>query len=377
MNVIRSAGLGGLMAATLVASAGCAGPLTLRDVARMDQAGDVDGLLRSWRSKPPDSVQPALIDALARYPESEETTAVIVLAARSHPREEVRQRAVARLAAFEAPEATTALIDALADPFPSVRGQAKAVLEPRSTEIFEALTVAARANRSPLVRAAVVDLLTRAAQREPSLRSAAVESLDDRARRDDAPRVRSNAAAGLGQLNVVGARGLLLEMMRTDDDSSTRMVAGRAFKKLLPPDEQSRSIVAVLPFKNDTGEAELDRYVEQVADLLIAELAKADVCEVVDPEQRDTAIAELRKTGIQLYDGDRPNAPQLGQFALADQLAFGVVQRTGLVYTVVINRMDVSTLKVVRGASVSVRGYRADLDRVKLESVRKFVARFR
>ena len=356
---------------------GCGGPLTVGQVRRMDQRGDVEGLLAAWRTQPPTSVLPAVLDGLARHPKDGQAEGIMIEAARGHPNEQVRRTAVQRLAAFDSPGATEALVNALADPFPSVRAQAKASLAARGAAVVNALQVAIRAHGSPLVRASAVELVTRAALRDPALRSAATETLSDRARRDDGPRVRAAAVAGLGELNAGPARSLLIELMRTDDDATVRMVAGRALKKLDVPAPAARTVVAVLPLRNETGEPALDAFANQVADYLMAKLVQADVCTVVNPSKRDAALEELKKVGVQLYDGDRPNAPELGRFALADQFAFGVVQKTDLVYTVVINRMDVSTLELVRGASVSVRGYRPDLDRLKVEAARKFVARFR
>ncbi len=356
---------------------GCAGVLSPADVRRLDRDGDIDGLLRAWRSGPPVSVQPALVEAIAHQPDDARGRRVVIKAATGHPNEAVRSRAVAALSAYEGEEAQAVLISALGDPFPSVRAQARASLAGRAPDVFGLLSTASRADRSPLVRASAVELVTQGAQRTAGLRGSAVAALRDRAKRDDQGTVRAAAAKGLGMLNAVSARPLLTEMARTDDSATVRAAAAEALRKLDPPVDSERAIVAVMPLRNDTDEPELDRLGVQIADFLGAELATAGVCEVVDPAKRDAAIAELRKIGSPLYDGDRLNAPQLGNFALADQFAFGVVQKTGLIYTIVLNRMDVSSLKLIPGASVSVRGYREDLDRLKVEAARTFVARFR
>ena len=363
--------------ALFLLAAGCAGPITAQDVRRMDRAKDVDGLLDAWHRGPPTSVAPKIVDALARYADDDRAADVVLEAARRHPNEPTRRQAVERLTILSRPAADAVAIDALGDPFPSVRAQAKATLTSRGDRVFEALRVAGRSHRSPLVRSAAIELITRVGLNSGELRAAAKSTLLDRARRDDGPVVRAAAADGLGALNVIEARPTLTAMMRTDDDPKVRLQAGRALSKLDAPTEAERTVIAVLPLKNETGEKGLGRFGDQVADLLAAELATSGVCEVVDSAKRDEAIRELTKSGSMLYDGDRPNGPEIGYFALADQLAFGVIQKTGLIYTLVLNRMDVSTLKLIGGASVTVRGYRADLDRMKVEAARKFVARFR
>ena len=137
--------------------------------------------------------------------------------------------------------------------------------------------------------------------------------------------------------------------------------------------------MAVLLLKDDTGtkDPELARVGEQVADYVAARLSAAKVCQVVDRAKLDEAIYEMRKIGKHVYDGDSPNVPEIGRFKLSNQLVYGSVQRQGLVYTIVLNRMDVSTLELVPGAAATVTGYRADLDQLKVKVTDRFVANFR
>lgn len=365
------------LALGVLAAAGCAGALTVSRIQTMDRNADVDGLVDAWRTRPPASLQTALLDALAHHPDDARGRSVVIEAARRHPQADVRRRAVARLVAYDTDETTGVLLDALADPFPSVRAEAKATLTRRGTAVLDAVNAASRSHASPLVRSAALELLTQAGLREPSFRPTAVAALIEGGRRDDGPQVRAAAATGLGALNATSARPLLIALHRTDDDPLVRLQAGKALNKLDAPTGAERTVVAVLPLKNATGDPRLDGFGQQVADVVAAELSTAGVCEVVDEAKRDAAIAELKKMGSLLYDGDEPNAPELGRFALADQFAYGVVQRTGTTFTIVLHRMDVSTLKLLAGASVTVRGYREDLDRLKADAARKFVARFR
>ena len=361
----------------LLSLAACSGALAVSDVRRLDQQGDVDGLIAAWKRGPPVSVAPDLLDALAHHPTDPRSQSTVASAARRHPNPEVRRHAVSVLPRFQDPRADGALIAALGDAVPSVRTQARGALAQRGDAAFDPLLEAGRSDANPLIRAACLDLLVQLALKNPARKDAVAGVLEDRGRRDDGPVVRAAAASGLGALDVTSARPLLRQLAKTDDDAQARAAARSALGRLSAPTADDLKVVAVLPLKNDTGDPKFDRYGEQVADLLSAELSAAAVCEVVDQARRDAAIAELRKSGSLLYDGDRPNAPQLGKFALAEQLVYGTIQRTGTVYTVVINRMDVATLALIRGASVSVRGYRADLDRMKVEATRKFVDRFR
>ncbi|MEL7370133.1 MAG: HEAT repeat domain-containing protein, partial [Myxococcota bacterium] len=353
------------------AAAACTSTVTLRDVQRLSRNQDAEGLVDAWRSGAPLSVQPVLMTALAKS-EGEESRAIVMETASSHPQEAVRRSAVEGLGAYQDDASTGLLIDALADRFPSVRAQAKATLSQQLEPAFESLQTAVRAHSSPLVRAAGVDLLMTTALRSKDKVATVAAALVQRSKRDDAPQVRLAAVRGLGVLNRTGSRSLLTELMRTDDDSRVRAAAGRALSKLDPVAAEDQTILLVLPLQNATNERQLDRFGDQMADVLTAAVAEAQVCEVVDPTQRDAAIAELKKSGSMLYDGDRPNAPRIGEFAQADQLAYGSLQRSGLIYTIVLKRMDVSTLKLVPGASVTVRGYRADLGRLQLDAVEQF-----
>ena len=89
------------------------------------------------------------------------------------------------------------------------------------------------------------------------------------------------------------------------------------------------------------------------------------------------ALDEMRKLGVALYDGDAPNAPELGKFKLANQFLYGSVAREGARYTVVLARMEVSTLTLVPGASLVLSGARGELDRLAIEAAERVVEIFR
>lgn len=139
------------------------------------------------------------------------------------------------------------------------------------------------------------------------------------------------------------------------------------------------AIVAVLPLKNDTGltDSELDRFGAQMAEYLSARLSAGKVCEVIDPAKVEAAVAEMKKVGAAMYDGDAPNAPMIGRFKIANQMVYGALHKQGAVFSIVLQRMDLSTLAQVPGAAVTVQGYRADLETLKVRAADLLLASFR
>lgn len=360
----------------LAALFGCAGSLTPAKVAKTARAGDVEGLLSAWTRAEDDAVRIAVLEGFAQHPEPR-GRAILVAQAEAAPTEPVRLAAVRALERHEGPEVTRALVQALGHPWPAVREVAKASARWRDEAASDALLEAAAGHGSPLVRAAALSLLSGHASASPLRRGVVEARLAESARRDDAPRVREEAARGLGRLGVAGARGLLLELVRTDPDPAVRIAAERALQRLGPGVREGSAVVAVLPLRNRTGQPELERFGEATAEYVAARLAAAQACTVVDRAQLGEALAELRKQGSALWDGDAPNAPELGRFMLANQLVFGSIQRQGLVYTIVLGRMDVSTLALVPGGSATASGYAADLDRLRAEVTDRLLAGFR
>jgi hypothetical protein len=348
------------------------------DVHRMGQEGDIAALADAWRRADSDDVRIAILEELARHPRDDRGRGIVLQEADAEAPEPVRLAAVRAASAYEGPDATKVLLVHLADPFPNVRATAEEAMSSRADGAKSALMLEMASSPSPLVRAACTRLLAGVQKRAAKKDDALVDAILDRATHDDAPRVREAAVTALGFLDVAKARSALVERMRSDEDEGVRMAADRAIQKLGEAG-LSKVVVAVLPLKNDTGlrDPEIDRLGAQIAEYVAARLSQGKVCQVVDRDELDDAIKEMRKTGVLLYDGDSPNAPEIGKFKIANQLVYGSLQKQGLVFSIVLDRMDVSTLAHVPGAAVTVQGYRADLDQLKVRAADQLVAGFR
>lgn len=345
------------------------------DVRRMNRSGDVDGLVATWDGALRDGLRTTTVLALADHADDPRARRIVIDTAARHPSEPVRLAALRGLDRIEGDDVDAVLIAGLGDPWPTVRDTSSAALESRAATA--SLEVAARSNTNHLVRAASVRLLVNEARRSKAQAPMVVSVLEERARTDDAPKVREAAVRGLGALRVVASRRLLRDLERTDGDPSVRIAAGKAIASLGDEPETERVVVAVLPLENEAGDdPELARLGDQLREYVAARLSGAQVCEVVDRERTDRAIAEMRKVGKALYDGDAPNAPEIGNFKLANQLVYGSVRRQGMQFTIVLSRMDVETLALVPGASATATGYRADLEQLKVEVTERFLARF-
>jgi HEAT repeat protein len=353
-------------------AASCAST-SIADVHELGRRGENERLIEIWRSSDKDSLRAAAIEALAEHPD-DEGRRLAIEEAKSGATAEIRIASLRALARHSGSEVIEALIVALADPFPDVREVARASLATKSADAVHALIVAASSAVSPLARASAARLIADAAAARPELRPQAQASLQNVARRDEDARAREEAVLGLGRLGAEEARALLTELMRTDDDPSVRMNAERALAKLGAPPDEKTVVVAVLPLNSEPG---LGRAAAQISEYVAARLSAAKVCQVIDREQIEAAISELKKHGAAIYDGDSPSAPQIGQFKMANQIVYGSLQREGLVLTIVLNRLDVSTLQIVPGASATVSGYKADLDRMKVEVTERFLRSFR
>lgn len=348
-------------------------------IQKMGREHDVDGLLAAWDSADSAGERVAIIDALGQSPDDPRGRELCEGAAIDQPTPEVRVAAVRALPRFQGPKVISAMIGALGDPWPAVRATARAGLESRAGEAHAALLEAATGSSHHLVRATTLQLLTAAARSTAELRPTVGRLLTEQASKDDAPNVRLAAVEGLGTLQIQGARGVLLELAKTDADSGVRVGAERALAKLGDRPAPEVAVVAVLPLRDGSEgrDPELLRLSRELAEYLTARLASAKVCQVVEQEKLETALAELKKVGRAVYDGDAPNAPEIGRFKIANQLVYGSVSRQGPVYTLIVNRMEVATLQLVPGASATVTGYRADLDQLKVELAERLLAGFR
>lgn len=356
--------------------AGCASSLKSSQVEELGRRGDLPGLLDAWERAQSDAVRATVLEQLAAFPDSEQGRALIGRQLRPESGESVKQAALRAAERLPGPGLMSPVVQMLGDPLPQVRELAYDLLAKRSGEAAEPVLAALGQSPSHLVRAGCARLVPAVAQARPELRGGGEELLLRAGAKDDTPKVREAAAAALGTLEVARARPVLLELMRTDPDSGVRIAAQRAIQKL-GEGALGSAVVAVLPLKNDTGDPELDRLCHQVAEYVAARLSREKVCQVVDSSKFERALEEMKKRGVLLYDGDDPNAPELGRFKIANQLVYGTVQRNGALFTIVLNRMDVATLAQVPGAAVTVQGYKVELEQLKLRAADLLVASFR
>ncbi len=362
----------GIIGLTLCSA--CATQATTADVRRMAERGDLEGLQKTWDESDREDVRIAVIDAFSRHPDWGPGRSLVLAQSTSAPGQDLRLAAIRAIGVYDGPDVIAALVTALADPYPAIRELAKTGLAKAGEVADEPLIEALGQSTNHLVRASAAQLLTRRARSPDKQLHLRIELLLlDTAKQDDAPSVREAAVAGLGSLGIEKARPVLVELMRTDGDSGVRMAAERALGKL-GGGVLSQVVVAVLPFKNDP---ELQHVGDQIAEYLAARLSASKVCEVVDRQKMDHALKELAKVGVHLYEGDALNAPELGQFKLANQLVYGSVHKQGPVFTIVANRLDVSTLELVPGAAVTVSGYQSDLEQLKAELTERFITNFR
>lgn len=348
------------------------------EIREMGRRGDTEALHRAWRAVNTEAARVAVVEELSQHPTDPAGHSLVVAQARGATSEPLKRAATQALERYPTPESTQALIAALGDPWPSIREIALAALAPRAASTRGELALAMTQSPSPLVRAGATKLVAGAARDAGEDRGKLEDALLERATADDAPKVRENAVHALGLLRVDRARPALVELMRTDPDAGVRMAAERSIQRLGGA-PGGGVVVAVLPIQNRTGEDDgaLDRFGAELAEYVAAHLSRERVCQVVDRAKLEEAIAELRKVGVAMYDGDAPNAPAIGRFKIANQLVYGSIHRQGALYSIVLERIDVATLAHVPGAAVTVQGYRPDLAQLKVRAADALARGFR
>lgn len=359
----------------LAALGACRTTPTATDIREMQAAKDVPALLESYDQVEGDAERAQILEALAEHLRDDER-ARRFLVDRGLRAEAASLRILSlRALTHEAPEiGAQERIELLGDVTRAVRQAAEESLELGVTQdaALDRMISAARVHKSHFVRSHLARLVGRVSPEAP-LVSAVRALLVYMAEQDVSPTVREAAVSSLGRLGTPSERARLLQLAARDPDAQVRMAAERAARQISTPDG-TRPVVAVLPLRHGP---KTKVTAEQVAELLRARLARAHVCEVVEPEKLEAALRDMNKIGRFVYDGDAPNAPELGKLKIANQLVYGSVQEEGNVYTIVLNRMDVSTLAIVPGSAVTVSGYRGDLPRLKEQAADLFVERFR
>lgn len=358
---------------------GCATGPTPAQVRQFGQRGQTEALFDAWEKAKTDAVRVAVIEAFADNPSDRAGQRLVVKQAKQARSKSVQLSALRALSAYEGDAVIETLVPNLGHAWPEAREIARSGLAKQGPAAHPALLDAVGADTNPWVRRGAATLLVRGAQAHAPVRPAVQDALLRRLQSDTDARVRETAAVGLGTLQVGAARTLLSEAARTDADAQVRLKAAEALRRIGAQTDETRVVVAVLPLKDDTGgrDPEVARLGRQVAEYVAAKLSASKVCDVVDRAKLEAALEEMRKVGKLVYDGDAPNAPEIGYFKLANQLVYGAVQKQGDTFTLVLNRMEVSTLRMVPGAAVTVSGRRADLEQLKKEAADRFVRRFR
>lgn len=355
----------------MLASCASTGPSEIR---AMGARGDTAALIDAYHEVSREDLRMQILGALRSRPDPEATQLFVDVGRRGSASERVV--ALGALGDREDARSAPVLIDALGDPMAAVRAAARTSVSRQVGALSEELRRAARGHPNSFVRAAALSALVQAAER-PSDRSELGPVLVG-ALSDAAPEVRREAVVGLGRIGWAPARSAVVERMRADPSRTVRMAAQTALERL-GGSNAPRPVVAVLPL--DVGapdpSGELGRLAAQVAEVARARLTETPLCDVIDRRRMDTVLAELRKTGKLVYDGDGPSAPAIGEFKIANQLVYGRVSKQGPVYSVILQRLDVATLRLVGGGSVAVDGYAGELDRLIAEVVDRFVSRFR
>lgn len=352
---------------------GCAASLDGAAVRRMAAAGDTAAVVEALHASPDPRVRTAALSALTRTPEDPIAFAALLeFAERGSPDE--RRLALPALGGSEDSAALGVLVEALGDPALSIRELARAALARTGGAAVPALAQASHTHPNPFVRAEALGLLgarARSGASDEGVRAALMAGLSD-----PSPKVRARALEGLGTIEAKEVRPEVARIARADGDRMVRIAAQRALTQL-GGDQAAVPVVAVLPVRPVPETPELSNLAATLTDVLRARLSDSPGCEVIDREKMETVLAELRKAGDMVYDGDGLSAPAIGKFRIANELAYGSVALQRGVYTIVLQRVEVATLGLIEGGAVAVRGYRSELDGLMEEAVAQLVETYR
>lgn len=340
--------------------------------------GEIDALVALQAELDKERDQVALVQALSTHADDPRATRALMNYARSSDGARVRSAAFAALASAPGEDVDRLLITALGDFQPSVRAAAKSSVMARGVSMSGLLERAAISDANPLVRAASLEILTAESRTAPEL-GAVSSKVAVMAAEDPAPAVRAQALQSLGVLKLSTARPIIMERLRVDPSREVRMAAERALAKVGSGPAAAKATVAVLPLRvsGPDPQGRLARLAQRLTEVTRAKLSAAEVCEVVDREKMQEVLRELKKRGELVYDDDAVNVPAIGRFKIANQLVYGSVHAEGALYTVILQRLEVSTMELVPGAAVTLSGYQSELDRLIDESVDRFARGFR
>jgi len=131
-------------------------------------------------------------------------------------------------------------------------------------------------------------------------------------------------------------------------------VTARVFFLPLPPLPESRPTLAVLPFANATGEAQLDVWKTALPDLIITDMAQSRIVNVVRITDLYRGLKEL---GLEEADRFSDNdLVKIAERSGADRLVTGTLSRVGRGLVVSASVKDQKTAEAPRSVQAALRG---------------------
>lgn len=341
----------------LVFMGGCA--LTVQDVREMGAEGDVPGLMDAYRSAQEEAIQIAAVEELGGIGGSEADS--LLLQAAKSPYPKVRAAALNKMKALLDLDLVFNL--ATTDFDQGVRRQAERLLLSNANGLKDKC-ISFSHSSDYRERALCARMLGKVNHPD------SISRLLTLGKRDKNSEVRRNAVISLGDLAVVKAKSLLYHLKWRDPDPGVNVEAERVLSRFSPPVFDVR--IAVAPLDNNTGSRRHKNIGFEFAQVISAAIEKEKVCHMVERAKINQAIREL-KFGLSDM-ADENAACELGKFLTAQQVVYGAVHRDGQEYTVVVQRMDVETLKILQ--SVMDKAYEADLGQLKTRVAEQFIRTF-
>jgi HEAT repeat protein len=340
------------------------------DIRELARDGENDRLISLWPEAENDAKRSELLDALALHPEpaGRAHTANQVRKAQSP---ELRVAAIRALSRYPDADVTEAFLDALGDSSPEVRREAKMALAACGPVADRLIARAAHRAESPLVRAAAASLVVEAGRRRHEVKREAQEILRWLAENDPSAPVREESVRGLGRLRDGSARKILVGRVRIDDDLAVRKAAELALKELDAPVAMA---CAVLPLKNVTNNAEVEKIASEIVEELRARLESAKLCEVLDRDRVSALFDSATKQGRSIYEGETPSSDELQRFHMVDQVVYGSIDRDKFVYTISLGRVAIETREPI--AASRVQDYPQEIEQLKREAIDRFLETF-
>jgi len=349
MTIVRKLVALSLFSALSLFAVGCA--LTINDIKDMGSDKDIGDLESVLNSEENEQLRAVAASELGKLDEPE--AYIILEQALSSSSANVRRAAMeGLLSCADRPSLELTFKMATKDPDPSIRKLAE-----------EKLAISA-----PDAKAKLLGLLNSTDYRDRALAVRrlgyvrdleVVKELISLSRWEENSEVRKWIAVSMGKIQNPAAKAALFRLRWQDPDRSVNIEAERALARFAPPVFNVQ--IAVAPLENNTGSKALNNLGKEFAQVISAGLEREGICHMIERTQIEKALEELKFGMSDMADDDK--ACKLGKFLTAQQVIYGSIQRDRQEFTVVVQRMDVETLKILQ--SVTERGYEADLGQLK------------